>query len=163
MKTPMKHKRALFIAVFTLLVAMLVGCGQSVPDRAALAVENDIVRVTLSFSDTEEGSVFSYSIYQLGEAYYFLGTVGGVELAALEVSEDDMTQAQELAAQYAIKAYLEAYKPPLIKLSRDDEYRTELELRNGTVLSADTAGSWAEALTSFFKGLEAKTASEIPE
>lgn len=163
MRMPVKHKRPLVIAALIMLFAMLVGCGQSVPDKAALSGEGDVVRITLSFSGTSGEGAYYYSIYQLGEAYYFSAGADGVELAGLAVEETDMATARELAAQYGVKSYLEAYKPPRIELSHDENYRTELELRDGTVLAADTAGSWGDALTAFFKGLEAKTASEIPE
>lgn len=163
MRTPMKHKRPLIIAALIMLFAMLVGCGQSLPDKAALSGEGDVVRITLSFFGASDEGACSYSIYQLGEAYYFSAGADGVGLTGLAVEQTDMAEARELAAQYGVKSYLEAYKPPRIELSHDETYHTELELRNGTVLSADTAGSWGDALMAFFKGLEAKTASEISE
>ena len=73
---------------------------------------------------------------------------------------DSAQAARELAAQYGIKAYLEAYKPPLIDLGGAGGYRTELEFDDGTVLTADTAGTWEEPLEHFFKELELRCAGE---
>ena len=165
----MTLKRA---ALAALLIAALVltACGQSVPDRAALADTGGITRITFSRTGSNTEYPFVYSIYQLGEAYYFAdGTDGdaldtanadtdGANLGSREVTQQDMTNARELAAQYGIKAYLEAYKPPLISLGGTGGYRTELELDDGTVLSADTAGTWRESLEHFFKELELRCA-----
>lgn len=147
----MKHRRPLIIAALIMLFAMLVGCGQSVPDKAALSGEGDVVRITLSFSGDSGEGAYSYSIYQLGEAYYFSAAADGVELTGLAVEETDMAEARELAAQYGVKSYLEAYKPPRIELSHNETYHTELELRDGTVLSADTAGSWGRCVDGIFQ------------
>ena len=167
----MTLKRA---ALAALLIAALVltACGQSVPDRAALADTGGITRITFSRTGSNTEYPFVYSIYQLGEAYYFAdGTDGdaldtanadtdGANLGSREVTQQDMTNARELAAQYGIKAYLEAYKPPLISLGGTGGYRTELELDDGAVLSADTAGTWRESLEHFFKELELRCAGE---
>ncbi len=167
----MTLKRA---ALAALLIAALVltACGQSVPDREALSDTGGITRITFSRTGSNTEYPFVYSIYQLGEAYYFAdGTDGdaldtanadtdGANLGSREVTQQDMTNARELAAQYGIKAYLEAYKPPLISLGGTGGYRTELELDDGTVLSADTAGTWREPLEHFFKELELRCAGE---
>ena len=156
-------------ALAALLIAVLVltACGQSVPDRAALDDTGGITRITFSRAGNDAEYPFVYSIYQLGEAYYFAdGTDGAaadgseVNLGSREVTQQDMTNARELAAQYGIKAYLEAYKPPLIDLGGAGGYRTELEFDDGTVLSADTAGTWEEPLEHFFKELELRCAGE---
>lgn len=161
-------------ALAALLIAVLVltACGQSVPDRAALDDTGGITRITFSRAGNDAEYPFVYSIYQLGEAYYFAdGTDGDaldgaaadgseVNLGSREVTQQDMTNARELAAQYGIKAYLEAYKPPLIDLGGAGGYRTELEFDDGTVLSADTAGTWEEPFEHFFKELELRCAGE---
>ena len=161
-------------ALAALLIAVLVltACGQSVPDRAALDDTGGITRITFSRAGNDAEYPFVYSIYQLGEAYYFAdGTDGDaldsaavagseVNLGSREVTQQDMTNAREFAAQYGIKAYLEAYKPPLIDLGGAGGYRTELEFDDGTVLSADTAGTWEEPLEHFFKELELRCARE---
>ena len=161
-------------ALAALLIAVLVltACGQSVPDRAALDDTGGITRITFSRAGNDAEYPFVYSIYQLGEAYYFAdGTDGDaldsaavagseVNLGSREVTQQDMTNARELAAQYGIKAYLEAYKPPLIDLGGAGGYRTELEFDDGTVLTADTAGTWEEPLEHFFKELGLRCAGE---
>lgn len=149
------------LAPALLALCLLAGCSQSVPDRAALDNDGAIRRISFMRIDGGEYS-FSYSIYQLGEAYYFAGELSGAgDLGSREVTQADMTRARELAAQYGLKAYLEAYKPPLIKLpSGDAHYRTELELDDGQILSADTDGTWGEALMSFFAELELASAGE---
>lgn len=161
-------------ALAALLIAVLVltACGQSVPDRAALDDTGGITRITFSRAGNDAEYPFVYSIYQLGEAYYFAdGTDGDaldsaavagseVNLGSREVTQQDMTNARELAAQYGIKAYLEAYKPPLIDLGGAGGYRTELEFDDGTVLTADTAGTWEEPLEHFFKELGLRCAGK---
>ena len=167
-------QRVTYAALTALLIAALVmtACGQSVPDRAALDDTGGIVRITFSRVHSGAEYPFIYSIYQLGEAYYFAdGTDGDardedgaaadvVNVGSREVTEQDMANARELAAQYGMKSYLEAYKPPLIDLGGEGEYRTELELDDGTVLAADTAGTWQQPLEHFFKELELRYAGE---
>lgn len=167
----MTFRRAALAALLIAVLA-LTACGQSVPDRAALDDTGGITRITFSRAGNDAEYPFVYSIYQLGEAYYFAdGTDGDaldgaaadgseVNLGSREVTQQDMTNARELAAQYGIKAYLEAYKPPLIDLGGAGGYRTELEFDDGTVLSADTAGTWEEPLEHFFKELELRCAGE---
>ena len=167
----MTIRRAL-CALLAAAALALTACGQSVPDRAALDGTGGITRITFSRAQSGAEYPFVYSIYQLGDAYYFAdgtdgdardaadGGDGEINLGSREVTEQDMTNARELAAQYAIKAYLEAYKPPLIDLGGAGGYRTELELDDGTVLAADTAGAWQEPLEHFFKELELCCAGE---
>ena len=167
----MTFRRAALAALLIAVLA-LTACGQSVPDRAALDDTGGITRITFSRAGNDAEYPFVYSIYQLGEAYYFAdGTDGDaldsaavagseVNLGSREVTQQDMTNARELAAQYGIKAYLEAYKPPLIDLGGAGGYRTELEFDDGTVLTADTAGTWEEPLEHFFKELGLRCAGE---
>ena len=167
----MTIKRAL-CTVFIIAALALTACGQSVPDRAALDGTGGITRITFSRTESEAEYPFVYSIYQLGEAYYFAdgtegeadgapdNTASAFDLGSREVTEQDMANARDLAAQYGIKAYLEAYKPPLIDLGGAGAYRTELEFDDGTVLAADTAGTWQEPLEHFFKELELRCAGE---
>lgn len=167
----MTFKRAALAALLIAVLA-LTACGQSVPNRAALDDTGGITRITFTRAGNDAEYPFVYSIYQLGEAYYFAdGTDGDaldsaavagseVNLGSREVTQQDMTNARELAAQYGIKAYLEAYKPPLIDLGGAGGYRTELEFDDGTVLTADTAGTWEEPLEHFFKELGLRCAGE---
>ena len=167
----MTFRRAALAALLIAVLA-LTACGQSVPNRAALDGTGGITRITFTRAGNDAEYPFVYSIYQLGEAYYFAdGTDGDaldsaavagseVNLGSREVTQQDMTNARELAAQYGIKAYLEAYKPPLIDLGGAGGYRTELEFDDGTVLTADTAGTWEEPLEHFFKELGLRCAGE---
>lgn len=167
----MTFRRAALAALLIAVLA-LTACGQSVPNRAALDDTGGITRITFTRAGNDAEYPFVYSIYQLGEAYYFAdGTDGDaldsaavagseVNLGSREVTQQDMTNARELAAQYGIKAYLEAYKPPLIDLGGAGGYRTELEFDDGTVLTADTAGTWEEPLEHFFKELGLRCAGE---
>ena len=116
----MTFRRAALAALLIAVLA-LTACGQSVPDRAALDDTGGITRITFSRAGNDAEYPFVYSIYQLGEAYYFADGSDGdaldgaaadgseVNLGSREVTQQDMTNARELAAQYGIKAYLEAY------------------------------------------------------
>ena len=144
---------------------LFTGCGQSVPDRAALNDDGAIQKLSFSRAGTGAEYEFDYCIFQIGEAYYFTNAAeneGGIGTASVEVGEDDLRQARELCAQYGIKSYLEAYKPPLLNLlpQQNEKYTTLIELDDGTVLSAESDGSWGDALKVFFGELELKYAGE---
>ena len=153
--------RRLAPVLCALALLMLTGCGQSVPAEAAQGGPG-IQSISFSRTTADGNDSFDFSIWQLGEAYYFsdaavIGGDGTAEPVSREVTEADMTRARDIAAQYGIKAYLEAYKKPLIDLAPGEAvYKTELTLDDGTVLSADTQGSWGDALEVFFKELSAE-------
>lgn len=152
--------RRLAPALCAFALLMLTGCGQSVPGKAAQG--GSIQCISFSRTTADGNDSFDFSIWQLGEAYYFsdaavIGGDGTAEPVSREVTEANMTRARDIAAQYGIKAYLEAYKKPLINLAPGEAvYKTELTLDDGTVLSADTQGSWGDALEGFFKELSAE-------
>ncbi|MGI5976423.1 MAG: hypothetical protein ACOX68_01830 [Candidatus Limivicinus sp.] len=142
---------------------MASGCGRA--EETELP-SGSMKSIGFSCNHMERTSCFSCSIYCRDEQVYldawcFADDGEGereISYTGREISAEEMERARELAAQYGIKSYLEAYREPVFASRVQDgtEFTTSLGFENGVVLSAPTEGVWGSALKDFFTGLAIK-------